>query len=53
MIRTWVSLATFCARYSSGSMITSGTPSDSTTARALPDVQQTSDSAFTAAEVFT
>ena len=37
----------------SGSMITRGTPSDSMTARALPEVQQMSDSAFTSAEVLT
>src|SRR5260370_15521407 len=53
MILTPVSAATFSARYSSGNMITSGTPSDSTTRLALPEVQQISDSAFTAAEVFT
>ncbi|ESY90031.1 hypothetical protein X741_28720 [Mesorhizobium sp. LNHC229A00] len=29
------------------------TPSDSTTAKALPEVQQMSDSAFTAADVLT
>src|ERR1700723_3124922 len=34
-------------------MMTRGTPSDSTTATALEDVQQMSDSAFTAALVFT
>jgi hypothetical protein len=38
---------------SSGSIITLGTPRDSTTASALPEVQQMSDSAFTAAEVLT
>ena len=34
-------------------MMTRSTPSDSTTLSALPEVQQMSDSAFTAAEVFT
>ena len=53
MILTSVSAAMFCARYSSGSMITRSTPSDSTTALALPEVQQMSDSAFTAADVLT
>ena len=53
MIFTSVCAATFCARYSSGSMITRSTPSDSTTLRALPEVQQMSDSAFTAADVLT
>ena len=33
--------------------MTFGTPSDSTTATAFADVQHTSDSAFTAADVFT
>ena len=48
-----VSAATFCARYSSGSMITRSTPSNSTIFFALPDVQQMSNSAFTAADVLT
>ncbi len=34
-------------------MMTRGAPSDSTTFRALAEVQQMSDAAFTAAEVFT
>ena len=45
--------ATFAARYWSGIMITSGTPRLSMTLTALPEVQQMSLSAFTAAEVFT
>src|SRR3954470_2293186 len=45
--------ATFRARYSSGSMMTRDTPRDAMTFAALPEVQQISDSAFTAAEVFT
>jgi hypothetical protein len=53
MISTPVSRATFCARYSSGSMITLGTPRLSTIFLALPEVQQMSLSAFTAADVFT
>src|SRR5262245_40232553 len=53
IILTFVSLATFCAKYSSGNMMTSGTPNDSTIFTALPEVQQISDSAFTAADVFT
>ena len=53
MIFTFVCAAMFCARYSSGSMITRSTPSDSTTLSALPEVQQMSDSAFTADEVLT
>ena len=53
MIFTLVCAAMFCARYSSGSMMTRSTPSDSTTLSALPEVQQMSDSAFTAAEVLT
>src|SRR5580765_2912372 len=53
MISTSVSAATLLAIYSSGSMITRGTPSDSTTALALPEVQQMSDSALTAADVLT
>ena len=52
-ISTLVSLATFCARYSSGSMMTLGTPRLSTIFFALPDVQQMSLSAFTAADVLT
>ena len=51
MIFTAVCAAMFCARYSSGSMITRATPSDSTTFSALLEVQQISDSAFTADEV--
>ena len=50
---TPVCAAMFCARYSSGSMMTLSAPRLSTTLRALPEVQQMSDSAFTAAEVFT
>ena len=53
MISTLVSAATFWARYSSGSMMTFGTPRLSTILRALPEVQQMSLSAFTAAEVLT
>ena len=53
MIFTPVCAAMFCARYSSGSMITASVPSDSMTLRALPEVQQMSDSAFTAADVLT
>src|SRR5262249_14809041 len=53
MISTPVWAATFCARYSSGSMITRSVPSDSTIFLALADVQQMSDSAFTAADVLT
>ena len=45
--------ATFAARKRSGIMITLGTPRLSITRTALPEVQQMSDSAFTAAEVFT
>jgi len=53
MISTLVCAAVFLARYSSGSMITRGTPSPSMIFLALLEVQQTSDSAFTAAEVLT
>jgi hypothetical protein len=53
MISTPVSRAMFCAKYSSGIMMTRGTPNDSITRRALPEVQQMSLSAFTAAEVLT
>jgi hypothetical protein len=53
MIFMPVSFATFSARYSSGSIMTRSTPSDSTIRRALPEVQQMSDSAFTASDVFT
>src|SRR6185437_3379251 len=53
MISTRVSAATLRARYSSGIMITRGTPSDSTTVFALDDVQQMSEAAFTAADVLT
>src|SRR6266700_1613476 len=57
MILTAVCLATFCARYSSGIMITVSTPHsaamNSTTSTALDDVQQMSDSAFTSADVLT
>ena len=53
MISTLVSLAMFCARYSSGSMMTFGTPRLSTIFLALPEVQQMSLSAFTAADVLT
>jgi hypothetical protein len=45
-------LATFLARYSSGRKITVSEPRDSTTAFALADVQQISDSALMAAGVF-
>ena len=41
MISTGVLLATYFAKYSSGRKMTRGTPSDSTTATALADVQQT------------
>ena len=50
---TLVWVATHFPRNSSGMKITRGTPSDSTTCTALADVQHTSDSAFTAADVFT
>jgi len=50
---TFVFEATKAARYWSGRKITFGTPSDSTTATAFADVQHTSDSAFTSADVFT
>src|SRR5262249_26955869 len=53
MIPTSVWEATYRPRYSSGRKITLSTPSDSTTATALADVQQISDSALTAAEVLT
>ena len=53
MISTLVWAAMLRARYSSGSMITRGAPSASTIFLALPEVQQMSDSAFTAAEVLT
>ncbi len=53
MISTFVSAATFCARYSSGSMMTRALPNASTTFFALPEVQQMSLSALTAAEVLT
>ena len=53
MIRTDVLFCTLRARNSSGIISTSGTPRLSTTRTALPDVQQMSLSAFTAAEVFT
>src|SRR5699024_12200034 len=53
MISTPVSRAIFFAKYSSGIMITFSTPSDSITFTALPEVQQISLSAFTAADVFT
>ncbi len=53
MISTLVWAAVLRARYSSGSMITLGAPSASMIFLALPEVQHTSDSAFTAAEVLT
>src|ERR1041385_6417208 len=57
MILIGVCLAMFCARYSSGIMITEVTPhsraTSSTTVAALEDVQHTSLSALTSAEVFT
>src|SRR5665213_271903 len=57
MILILVWLATFCARYLSGTMMTVSTPfsraMSSTTATALEDVQHTSLSAFTSADVFT
>ena len=53
MISTSVWAAMLRARYSSGSMMTLGTPSPSTIFLALPEVQQISLSAFTAAEVLT
>src|SRR4051794_34991206 len=53
MISTLVSLATFWARYSSGIISTRGTRKDSTTFLALPEVQQISEAALTAAEVLT
>src|SRR5216683_1569080 len=51
MISTLVCAAVLRARYSSGSIMTRGTPSASMIFLALPEVQQTSDSAFTAADV--
>ena len=53
MISVFVCEATYFPRYSSGRKITRGTFSDSTTSTALAEVQQTSDSAFTSAEVLT
>src|SRR6476646_1298801 len=53
MISTLVWVATHFARYSSGIMMTRGTPNDSTTRAALDEVQQMSDSAFTSADVLT
>ena len=53
MISTLVWAAMLRARYSSGIMMTFGTPSASTIFLALPEVQQMSLSAFTAAEVLT
>ncbi len=50
---TPVCRAMLAARNRSGIMITFGTPRLSITLTALPEVQQMSDSAFTAAEVFT
>ena len=52
-ISVFVCEATYFPRYSSGRKITRGTLSDSTTSTAFAEVQQTSDSAFTSAEVFT
>jgi hypothetical protein len=53
MISTEVCAAVLRARYSSGSMITRGTPSASMIFFAFAEVQQMSDSALTAAEVLT
>ncbi len=53
MISSLVCAAMLRARYSSGIMMTLGTPSPSTIFLALPEVQQMSLSAFTAAEVLT
>ena len=53
IIFTSVWAAIFFARYSSGRNITLSTPRDSTTCFAFPDVQHTSVSAFTSADVFT
>ena len=53
IISTLVFDATYFAKYSSGKKITFLTPSDSTTLTALADVQQTSVSALTSADVFT
>ena len=53
IISTSVWEATYFARYSSGKNITFLTPSDFTILTALADVQQTSVSAFTSAEVLT
>ncbi len=50
---TLVLEATYLPRNWSGMKITSSAPRDSTTCTALADVQQTSDSALTSAEVFT
>ena len=49
MMRLPVSAATLRARYSSGMKITVSLSSDSTTATAFPEVQQTSTSALTSA----
>src|SRR5579862_3889300 len=53
MISTLVFEATYFARYSSGKKMTRGAPSASTICTALPLVTQTSDSAFTSADVLT
>src|SRR5690554_549026 len=53
MISTSVCEATYLPRCPSGTKITFGTPSASTTFTALDEVQQISHSALTAAEVFT
>ena len=53
MMSTPVWAAMLRARYWSGIMMTRSTPRDSTTFTALPEVQQMSDSAFTATEVLT
>src|SRR6056300_423243 len=53
IISTSVCDATYLARYSSGKNITFFTPRDLTIFTALAEVQQTSVSALTSAEVFT
>ena len=53
MILTWVWAATLRARYSSGSMITVSDAERFDDPVALPEVQQMSDSAFTAADELT
>ncbi len=53
IISTFVLVATYLAKYSSGKNKTLFTPRDSTTLTALAEVQHTSVSALTSAEVLT